>query len=194
VHQDIGLGSQGNPSLAHIRMHCTGRGHFSLRQRGKARCGKYTISRLSPLATLSHSSTVAHDCRTTNSFIQTLTLHHLLATSIILTASWIIRILLALTPHMPNAYGISSITCQITMAILPPTHNNLFTATIITGPLKTAPRKMAAYLRPQLFGRNSGLICHCCGSINCLPCYFDPSGFEYFDSVFLFRLRKLLLQ
>jgi hypothetical protein len=59
---------------------------------------------------------------------------------------------------------------------------------------KTGRRKMAAYSRPQLFGRNSGLTCHHFGSKNLLPCHFDPSGFEYFDNMFLFRLRKLLLQ
>ena len=53
---------------------------------------------------------------------------------------------------------------------------------------------MAAYSRPHLFGRNPGLTCHHFGSKNFLPCHFDPSGFEYFDNMFLFRLRKLLLQ
>ena len=94
---------------------------------------KYTPSKFLPLAILAHLSTVAHGCRTTYSLIQTLTLHHLLTSSIVPTISWVSLILLGLTPHMPRAYGISLITRQITLAILSPTCNDLFTTTTIIG-------------------------------------------------------------
>jgi hypothetical protein len=90
-----------------------------------------TTGRLLYLATLTHISTISHIYRTTQSITQTLTLYHFLTPSAKPFSTWILPILLGITPYMTETRSLSSIIGQISISLLPPIHTDPSTIIII---------------------------------------------------------------